>query len=65
MQAGLIFCCHYSIVGMEGLIPIFGAAQAALCASRLGLRIVLGCKVDKFFLRAPLVFMEHWAPIDA
>ena len=31
--------------------------------SRLGLRIVLGCKVDKISLRAPLVFMEHRAPL--
>ena len=30
--------------------------------SRLGLRIVLGCKLDKIFLRAPLVFMQHRAP---
>ena len=30
--------------------------------SRLGLKIVLGCKLDKIFLRAPLVFMEHRAP---
>ena len=31
--------------------------------SRLGLRIVLGCKVDNIFLRAPLVFMERQAPL--
>ena len=30
--------------------------------SRLGLRIVLGCKWNKIFLRAPSVFMEHRAP---
>ena len=31
--------------------------------SPLGLRIVLGCKVDKISLQAPLVPMEHWAPL--
>ena len=30
---------------------------------RLGLRIVLGCKLDKIFLWAPLMFMEHRAPL--
>ena len=33
--------------------------------SRLGLRIVLGCKVNKNFLRVPLVPMEHRAPSAA
>ena len=31
--------------------------------SRLGLRMVFRCKVDKIFLRAPLVFMERRAPL--
>ena len=34
-----------------------------MLGSGLGLRIVLGCKVDKIFLRAPLVPMEHGAPL--
>ena len=31
--------------------------------SRLGLRMVLRFKLDKIFLRAPLVFMERRAPL--
>ena len=31
--------------------------------SRLGLRIVLHCKVDKISLRGSLVFVEHRAPL--
>ena len=34
-----------------------------MLGSGLGLRIVLGCKLDKIFLKAPLVLMERRTPL--